>query len=321
MKELEPIDIKILQELLRDGRKSFTAIAKDCQTTDDMIRTRFEELKKAGIIVGATTQYNFRKFGYSGVAQSMINVGSQDLKQTLERIQKIPDIRTVTQLYNSPFNIFVVFTLRDLSDLERVKQVVCKENRINAIRTYIWTDCRNIPENIFGTFTGKEGKAPLENIQSDAEADVDEVDEKIINLLSKDGRLPFSKIAQEVGVSTATVARKYERLRKNNLIKVSIQINPAKLGYQSILTLNLLLSDPNETNEIADKLIRIPSVTYILKISGSYDISFVCLVKDCKEMYEVNDEIMKIPNIKGIEAYLRPLTTVWPTSRQYITTF
>ena len=261
MKELEPIDIKILQELLRDGRKSFTAIAKQCQTSDDAIRTRFKELEKACIIVGATIQFNFKKFGYSGVASTMINVESQDLKETLNRILMIPNIRSVSALYNSPFNITVVSTLKDLSDLERVKQVVCRQNRVNAIRTYIWTDVRNIAENIFGEYKEENDHKTLvqsAKLNDQENVDIDKIDTKIINLLTKNGRLTFSKIAQQVGASTATVARKYERLKNENLIKVSIQINPALLGFQSILTINLLLADPNEVNEIADRLSEIP---------------------------------------------------------------
>ena len=121
MKEPDAVDIKILQELLKDGRKSFRAIAQKCQLNENVIRSRFEELEKAGIIVGATVQYNFKRFGYSGVSLTMINVDSQYLAETYDRLRS-PDIRNVRILYNSPFNIQVIFTLKGLSDLERVKQ-------------------------------------------------------------------------------------------------------------------------------------------------------------------------------------------------------
>ncbi|HLN89742.1 MAG TPA: Lrp/AsnC family transcriptional regulator, partial [Candidatus Binatia bacterium] len=65
MNGLQPIDVTILQELLKDGRKSFTTIAKECNTSKDVIWNHYRELKKAGIIVGATIQFNYQKFGYS----------------------------------------------------------------------------------------------------------------------------------------------------------------------------------------------------------------------------------------------------------------
>ena len=323
MKEPDAVDIKILQELLKDGRKSFRAIAQKCQLNENVIRSRFEELRKAGIIVGATVQYNFKRFGYSGVSLTMINVDSQYLAETYDRLRSIPDIRNVRILYNSPFNIQVIFTLKGLSDLEQVKQEVCKKNRINNIRTYIWTDVRNIPENTLGITTTilESNQLVITGDQTDVSTDFNETDVKIIDLLAKDGRLAFSKIAREVGSSTATVARKYEELRSKNLIKISIQIDFVKLGYQGIFSANLLLCDPNEANDVADKLSVIPGVSYILKMSGAHDLSFVGLVKDCKSIYEINDQIMKIPNIKGIETNLRPMPNAWPTPLQYITTF
>ncbi len=325
MKNLELTDITILRELLKDGRRTFTAIAKDCQTSNDSIRGRYKELQKAGVIVGATIQFNFQRFGYTGVAQTMLNVESQDFAETLDRIRKIPDIRSIIPLFNSSFNIAVFFTLKGLSDLDRIKQVVCKQNRINAIRTDIWTDVRNIVENVFADTNEKSEKNPfLDCAKLSAQENplnVDGVDMQIIDLLALDGRLSFSKIGQQIGVSTATVARKYENLRKNNLIKVSIQVNLLKLGYQSILTLNLSLTDPNEIDAVADELSKIPGVTYILKISGSHDLSVVAIVKDCNGIIEINERILKISNVKGIEANLRMLPKAWPTPRQYISTF
>ena len=52
MKNLEKIDLKILKELLKDGRKSFTAIAEECHTSKDIIWKHYKEMKMTGVIVG-----------------------------------------------------------------------------------------------------------------------------------------------------------------------------------------------------------------------------------------------------------------------------
>ena len=76
--------------------------------------------------------------------------------------------------------------------------------------------------------------------------------------------MPFSKIAKEMGLSTNTIVRRYEKLVKNNVVKVSIQINPLEIGFQAILESNLALSNQSEINEIADRLTQIPGVSYIV---------------------------------------------------------
>jgi DNA-binding Lrp family transcriptional regulator len=208
MKDLEEIDIKILKELLKDARKSFTAIAEECHTSKDIIWKHYKEMEKAGIIVGATIQLNYQKFGYSGVAMMLLNVDSQDINDVFGRLKKIPDIGSF-RYYNSTHNLAAISQLKSLRDLEHVKKIISKQSRINEIKTYLWTDVRNIPENILaGTFENKTEKAN-ESPQTDADAQknllkIDEIDMQIVEKLTKNGRLPFSKIAQEIGASPKT---------------------------------------------------------------------------------------------------------------------
>ncbi|HUK85168.1 MAG TPA: Lrp/AsnC family transcriptional regulator, partial [Candidatus Acidoferrum sp.] len=194
--------------------------------------------------------------------------------------------------------------------------------KINEFNTFIWADVRNIPENILSdsSETQNDGNYPKENIDK-APLKIDEMDRQIINTLTKNGRLTFRKIAQQNGTSTATIARRYVRLKENNLIKVSIQVNFLELGFQNILEFNIALTEQSEINKIVNTLSKIQGVTYLVKISGNYDLSVVALVKDCKNIVQLSDEIAKIPNIKRMEATLRRLSTAWPSPQQYISTF
>lgn len=321
MKNLRDIDIKILKALLNDGRRNFTSIAAQCHVSKDVIWTHYKELKKAGIIVGATTQFNYQKLGYNGLALIMLNTESQNADEALNSISKIPDIGTC-RYYHSKYNIAAIYRLHSLSDLDRVKQIICKLTKINEFETQIWTDVRNIPENILpdpsGTqnvenyFKEKGTKTPLR---------IDKIDMQIIDALTENGRMSFRRIAQQIGTTTGTIARRYERLKENNFIKVSIQINPLELGFQSILEISIALTDQSVINEIVDELSKTSGITYLVKISGNYDLEVVALVKDCKNMIDIDNRIAKIPNIKRTESRLRQIPAAWPGQRQYISTF
>jgi Lrp/AsnC family transcriptional regulator for asnA, asnC and gidA len=150
---------------------------------------------------------------------------------------------------------------------------------------------------------------------------VDELDRQIIEILERDGRLAFTKISDELDVSVDAVARRYEKLVRGNIIKVSIQINPLKLGYQAILHVDVAFKNQSETPRVVDQLSKITGVTYLVTISGSYDLSLAALVKDCNDIMRIDEEITKIPNFKRMEATLRPAPSVWPGRRQYISTF
>jgi Lrp/AsnC family transcriptional regulator, regulator for asnA, asnC and gidA len=322
MRELKEIDTKILQELLVDGRKNFSAMAKEFNTSKDIIWKHYKELKKAGIIVGATTQVNPRRIGNSGLATISVGLETQNMAETFERLKKTSDFNFF-RYYNTSNTLTIVVMLKSLSDLQRAKEVISRENKITEINTNIWIDVRNIPENIFDAKPIKR-KIPVKNIVTSEESEeikLDKTDFEILDRLKKNGRLPFSKIAREMELSTNTIVRRYEKLVKSKIMKVSIQINPVELGFQAILDLNLAVSNQCEIDSIADKIAEISGVTYIVKLGGNFDLMVVALVKDCKDIIKISEEIFKIPNIKKIDGKLRQIPSFWPTQSQYITTF
>ena len=64
-----------------------------------------------------------------------------------------------------------------------------------------------------------------------------------------------------------------------------------------------------------DKLSIIPGVVDLVKISGNYDLLVMALVKDCRDIIAINEEIAKIPYIKRIDAAMRQVYPVWPGPR------
>ena len=159
MAVLDEIDVMILKELLKDGRKSFTEMAKERSTSKDIIWKHYQELKKAGVIVGATIQFNYQKFGYSGVAMLQLCVEPQYVSEVLERLQKIPNFSTFRH-FNATHPVGAISMLKSLRDLEYTKEIINKQCKINEIKTYLWIDVRNTPENILaGKFESKTEKA------------------------------------------------------------------------------------------------------------------------------------------------------------------
>ncbi len=323
MRELSEIDVKILKELLKDGRKNFTAIAEACKTSKDIVWKHFKEMRKAGIIVGATIQFNYQKFGYTGVALILLSTDSQNINEVSERLKKIPNVSSF-RYYNAMYSLAVISQLKSLRDLEFVKETMTRQSKINEIKTCLWTDVRNIPENILEIQSEQSlstAKADEKFSEPQKKIQIDEIDLQIAEKLRANGRLPFSRIAQEIGTSTDTVTRRYQRLVSYNYIKVSIQVNFAELGYQAVLDFSMALTEQSETKEVVEKLSKIPGVTYLVKISGTYDLLVTALAKDCNDIIAISEEITKIPNIKKIEASIRKVYPAWPTSRQYISTF
>ncbi len=88
IREVSAIDAKILKDLLKDGRKNFTEIAKECGETKSTIWKRYTKMKKAGIITGATIQLNYTSFGYDAVGIIQFNTEPRLVDHAVEYCKK-----------------------------------------------------------------------------------------------------------------------------------------------------------------------------------------------------------------------------------------
>jgi len=322
----DEIDTIILKNLLKDGRKSFTTIAKECGTTKDVIWKHYRKMEKTGIIVGATIQFNYASFGYGAIVNLLLNVASQNVKAVLENLNKIPGI-LVERQYLSPYNIGVITLVQTFRDFDQIKERIRKENPIIDLKTHIWIDVKNTPENIISaTSENKTDKndetAQTDNSSPNSSVKLDEIDMQIVEKLTKNGRASFRKIAQEIGISPGNVSRRYEELRKNNYLKVSIQVNPAKLGYNTVLHFAIRFTEQTRMEPIVKKLTKTLGVTYMVKMSGDCDLLVAVLVRDVADTFAFYDELLKIQNIGKIEVMALPyILSPWPGPQQYISTF
>ena len=262
--KINELDSKILKNLLQDGRTSYYEIAKQSGVSKNKVWKRCRAMEKKGIINGATVQMNFGHLGYDALATLLISVEAQQMEQVMEFIEKITEVRAYRQ-YNSVYNVRAVATLRDLNELDYVKQVIKRKLPTMGLKTYVWTGVRNIPENLNLTGTLKdtsESNQQNSNTVIRTLGDriiIDKLDKQIIEKLTLDGRASFTKIAKEIGLSTDTVVKRYHKLREKGAIKVSIQINPNKIGYTSILDFNIAFTTPGGLSDpIIESLAKYP---------------------------------------------------------------
>jgi len=325
--KIKELDSEILKSLLKDGRTGYYEIAKQCGVSENKVWKRCRAMEEKGVINGATVQINFGSFGFDALATFLIGIEAQQLEQAMELIRNITEIRSYRQ-YNSVFNIRSVATLRNLNELDYLKQVIRRKLPTVGLKTYIWTGVRNIPENL--NFTGAQknvygieqsDQAPEDRKLSE-KITVDELDKQIASKLALDGRESFTKIAQEMGVSTDTIVKRYHRLKEKGAIKVSIQINPNKIGYTSILDFNIAFTRPGGlSNPVVESLAKIPDVIIITETSGDYDLQLSAMIRDTAQSFDMQDQIARISGITKIEVGARKIPESWPTPQQYISTF
>ena len=281
------LDAKILRNLLEDGRISYVELAKKCKATKDKVWKRCRAMEKKGIITGATTQINFEDFGYAALATLLISVEAQQIEEAMEFIEKITEIRAHRQ-YNSVYNVRAFATLRNLNELDYIKQVIRRKLPTIGLKTYIWMGVRNIPENLnLNSHLGDNNESSQSNsktltYKSSDKSIIDDIDKKILQELTVDGRVSFTELAEEIGLSTNTILKRYHKLVENGSIKVSIQIDPKKMGYTSILDFNIAFTTLRGlSDDIVESFAKIPDIIIITKTSWRLRFTVDCYDKGC----------------------------------------
>ncbi len=325
MPKIRELDSKILKILLKDGRIGYDAIAHECGEPKNKIWKRVKAMEKKGIIKGATVQINFGQLGYVALATLLISIEAQQMEQAMLFTEKITEVRAYRQ-YNSVYNLRAIATLRDLNELDNIKQLLKHKLPTTGLKTYIWSGVRNIPENLNLTQTQDDIRENKRNLSQSLskignEITVDDIDRQIIEKLTINGRESFTKIAKEMDLSTDTVVKRYHRLVENGTIKVSVQINPMAVGYRSILDFNIAFTTSSGLmDNVIESLSEIPDVIIITKISGDYDLHLTAMVRDIEQSYEIQDQIARVCGITKIEPSSRKITDKWPTQLQHIST-
>ena len=126
----------------------------------------------------------------------------------------------------------------------------------------------------------------------------DEIDRRIINYLSEDGRATYTEIADSIGVTPATVRNRLTRLIESKIIrkfKPVVDKKLYKLDISAFLMINIEFS--KETDNILNQLQEYPEVSQILALTSNPHI--VCNVF-AKNMDEFSLILAKITQIDGI---------------------
>ncbi len=130
---------------------------------------------------------------------------------------------------------------------------------------------------------------------------VDEIDKKILHLLLQNARTPFTKIAEKVGLSEGAVRKRIEAMEKKGIIKrYTIDVEPKKLGYNSITFLGLDV-EPTKLLDVAGKLSEIKEVRAVYLSAGDHMIMAEVWARDGEHLSKIlTEQIGKIDGVKRL---------------------
>jgi len=144
---------------------------------------------------------------------------------------------------------------------------------------------------------------PVTILQSEGIMELDDVDIGILSRLQQDSRIPFTKIAKELGISDATVHLRVRKLVAQNIIeKYTVIINEDHL--QPFSTYVLISVTPGNVEAVCKELSQIDEIYEVSEIHERYDILAKIRGRDLGQVRNLLiQRIRSIPNIVSSEAY------------------
>ena len=131
---------------------------------------------------------------------------------------------------------------------------------------------------------------------------MDDLGEKIIEELSMDGRKPFSKIAEKLGVSTQTIMRKYNKMKKDGTIILSaITIDIERLGFVGSANLLIKTRLGVSATQTVEELRKTPNVLITTRSIGAYEVYAVVAFRSAKSLYESVLKIKALPDVLTLD--------------------
>ncbi len=119
-----------------------------------------------------------------------------------------------------------------------------------------------------------------------AAIELDDTDERIVELLRSDGRMAYRAIAAELGITEATVRTRVRRMEQSDAMRVVAVTDFRAAGYQMMLAVGLTV-EGRAPLEVAEALARFPEVFSINVVIGSCDIETLVVAEDQAAMAEL----------------------------------
>ncbi len=136
--------------------------------------------------------------------------------------------------------------------------------------------------------------------------DIDNVDLKILALLTEDAKMPYTEVAKKVFVSGGTVHVRMRKLEDMGIVQgTTLKMDYSKMGYDITAFLGIYLEKSSLYDQVIKKLYNIPEIVKVHYTTGNYNIFVKLHCRDTNHLKDVlHDKIQKVEGIERTETII-----------------
>lgn len=135
---------------------------------------------------------------------------------------------------------------------------------------------------------------------------IDNLDKKILSILSKNARIPFKDVAAECGVSRAAIHQRVQHLIQGGVITGSgFDVNPKSIGYSTCTYVGLNLERGSMYKDVVKQLESIPEIVECHFTTGPYTMLLKVYARDNEQLMDLlNNKMQMIPGVVSTETLI-----------------
>ena len=134
------------------------------------------------------------------------------------------------------------------------------------------------------------------------------IDLNILRILQKDGRISYTDLAKQVGLSVTPCIERVKRLeRENYILNYGARVSAQKLNQSLVVFVQIRLNHTSQKNfeEFRRSVMNLENVQSCFLVSGNYDYLLKARVADMASYRELlGHRILKLPAVQESTSYV-----------------
>lgn len=282
---MDQLTKKIIAILRRNGRASYSDIARELNTTRDYVASRVNPLFQSGELRVIAAPHP-RVLGLTVSAHLSIKVSAdtRPIVAALERLDSLVFISVAAGTYQ----IIVETELPSLAELGQQISMIRALEGVTDVQVLLY-------ERVLSSFfLGPEPES--------FSYDFDEIDINIIRLLQQDGRASYADLAQNVGLSLSGCRIRVQRLLESGVMQIGA------IQQRSDMTDDLLfgvgVNAHNDLSDVTKLLGAEPGLEFMGRTVGRYDLVATLSFNSLREFNHMIARLRALPTVTYCEQWL-----------------
>ena len=134
---------------------------------------------------------------------------------------------------------------------------------------------------------------------------IDEIDQRILSVLQKDGRLTNVQLAEKVGLSESACLRRVRLLEQNGIIdKYVMLIDETAIGKPGNVFVRVTLEGQQQEKlqHFEKEIVRVMEVMECYLMSGDSDFLLRVIVRDNEDYMRIHNRLTGIPGVLRVQS-------------------